>query len=92
MVDVIQKSREIRLVEALATFPPKGKVLIPNLNPGYSGKEIITKRIKMNNNNLQGRLLNTAARERNFAVCYCLACSKSSMHHRCSSFHFTQVL
>jgi hypothetical protein len=30
MVDVIQKSREIRLNEALATFPLKGKVLIPN--------------------------------------------------------------
>jgi hypothetical protein len=41
-VDVIKKSREIRLVEALATFPPNGKVLIPTLI-GYSDWEIITK-------------------------------------------------
>ena len=80
MVDVIQKSREIRLVEALATFPPKGKVLIPNLVSGYSGQEIITKRIIMDNKTTKGGQLNTAARKRNFAVCYCLACSKSSMH------------
>jgi len=30
--DVIQKSREIRLVEALATFPLKGKVLTPTFS------------------------------------------------------------
>lgn len=36
MVDVIKKGGEIRLADALATFPPNGKVLTPN--PEVSGK------------------------------------------------------
>jgi hypothetical protein len=79
--DVITKSGENRLCEALATFPPKGKVLKPNPSPDIREGIITKEKMKASSkNNFRFALISRLVAQFGFPRNYFATFSKSSMH------------